>query len=118
MWEIPLFSRLKLKQCRHMVCGSVPFAMMFSTPFVLIFTYYNTQSQAPFRKWNVRLLGRDFLIGWAFFTTYVMLRTLVMDPYCDPTSIHYNKELNAFDRKKLLVGQMQEVLKKEGKPDS
>mmetsp|Transcript_6253 Transcript_6253/g.9280 ORF Transcript_6253/g.9280 Transcript_6253/m.9280 type:complete len:125 (-) Transcript_6253:26-400(-) len=113
--KVPFISGLGMKKCRYMVCGSIPFAMLFSTPFVLLFSYYNTQNQAPFKKWNVKLLFKDFMLGWVLFVSYATLRTLYFDPYCDPKSVHYNPNANAFERKNRALQEMQDILEKEGK---
>mmetsp|Transcript_703 Transcript_703/g.1349 ORF Transcript_703/g.1349 Transcript_703/m.1349 type:complete len:114 (-) Transcript_703:39-380(-) len=107
--------RLGLPKCRHLLCWNVPFTMLYSTPFVLIFSYYNSQNQLPFKLWNVRLLARDYLIGSALFVTYVTLRTLALDPYCDPNSLQYDANMNPFERKKKVMEEMKGILKAEGK---
>ncbi|CAG9314168.1 unnamed protein product [Blepharisma stoltei] len=113
--DIPIVKSLILPQCRHMICGGFPFAMLFSMPFILIFSYYNTQNQKPFMKWNAKSFGKDILLGWTIAISYVSLRTLFFDPYCDPKSIHYDKNLNAFERKKKAFDEVQNILRSEGK---
>lgn len=107
--------RLSLPKCRHLCKRNVPFTMLYCSPFVLIYSYYNSQNQLPFKQWQVRPLVRDYLIGSALFLTYVTVRTLILDPYCNPNSLHYDEELNPFDRKKKVMDEMKEILKAEGK---
>lgn len=111
-----VYTALQLPQCRYMMCWTVPFAVMTATPFALIFSYYNSQNQQNFKKWHVKTLGRDLLLFWGAFALYGTLRTFFLDPYCDPKSIHYNRELNAFERKKFVIEGMKKVLIAEGKP--
>jgi hypothetical protein len=115
--ELPLIRKANQPHCMHMVCWSMPFGVFFSTPFVIIFSYFNSQDRKPLKQWNVKLLGRDFLIGWSIFVTYAALRTFFLDPYCDPNSVHNNPNLNAFDRKKQAIASMKEILREEGKLD-
>jgi hypothetical protein len=91
--------------------------MLYCTPFALIFSHFNSQKQQPFKQWQVRLLARDYLLVSALFLTYVSLRTLALDPYCKPSSLHYDPDSNPFERKKQVMQQMQEILKAEGKSD-
>lgn len=113
--SLPILNKLALKSCRYMMCWSIPFAIFISTPFALVFCYFNTQNQKKFRLWNVKLFARDLLLFWGVFSFYSVLRTFILDPYCDPTSIHYDKNLNSFQRKKMVVDSMRKVLDSEGK---
>jgi hypothetical protein len=114
-YNIPIVKSLALPQCRYMICWSLPFCTLVSVPFALIFSYYNSQGQKKFKLWNVKVLGKDLLLFSSMFSLYAVLRTLFFDPYCDPKSIHYDKNLNAFDRKKRVVNAMQTILESEGK---
>ena len=113
--NIPIIGGLYLAPCRYMICWSIPFSAVIATPFALLFSYYNTQDQKKFMKWNAKLFGRDLLLFWGVFSLYAALRTLIFDTYCDPTSVHYDKKLNAFERKKMAVETMRKALETEGK---
>lgn len=113
--NIPIYSSLALPQCRYIISWTIPFAFMVSTPLCLVFSYYNTQNQKHFKKWNVKLLGKDLLLFWGAFALYATGRTLFLDPYCNPKSVHYDKSLNAFEKKKMVVESMRKVLEAEGK---
>lgn len=101
-----------------MVCWSPPFAMFLSTPLALAFSYYNSQNQKKFRQWSVKLLTKDLLLFWGVATIYSIVRTIALDPYCDPESVHYDKKLNAFERRKNALKEMKMGLEIEGKNKS
>ena len=89
--------------------------MMYSSPFILLYCYYSTHSMSPIKQWHVKLLARDFCVGWAISIAYITLRTLLLDPYCDPYSLHYSKNLSAFERKKRVLDAMQGIMESEGR---
>ncbi len=113
--DVPLVRGLFLPNCRSITKRSIPFAIVYSSPFILLFSYYSTHNMLPMKKWNVRLLSRDFLVGWSLCIAYITLRTLLLDPYCDPYSLHYSKELSAFQRKKQVLDAMQGIMESEGR---
>jgi hypothetical protein len=113
--HIPIIGSIFLPRCRYIIYWTIPFSMTLSIPFALIFSYYNTQNQQNFRKWKVRPFLKDIFLFWGCFSLYGVVRSILFDPYCDPHSIHYNKSLNAFERRKNAIEGMREVLKAEGK---
>ena len=115
--SLPIVRSLQLPQCRHLMCWSIPYSMLFISPFACVFTYYNTQNQQRFMKWNVKTLFRDLAVFWTISTMYGMIRTFLFDPYCDPSSVHYDKSLSAFERRKTILKTMNETLELEGKID-
>lgn len=89
--------------------------MVLSTPLALAFSYYNSQNQSKFRLWKVNLLIKDLCLFWGFSCLYAITRTIALDPYCDPKSVHYDKSLNAFERRRIALKAMKENLEIEGK---
>ena len=112
--DLPLIRGLFLPNCRSITYRSVPFTLIYSSPFIFLFCYYSTHNMLPVKKWEVKKIARDFSVGWAIAIFYISMRTLLFDPYCDPYSLHYSKELNAFDRKKIVVDAMNGILESEG----
>jgi hypothetical protein len=54
------------------------------------------------------------MIFWTVSSIYGICRTFLFDPYCNTKSVHYDKNLNAFEKRRAALREMNEILELEG----